>query len=87
MYTCTHEQTHNTRDTHVMSQFRSLSSELYGSEEHHRFVRRLACEHMRSHRGDYAAFIGEGLEESGSGGGDHAAFEAYVQGMGADREW
>jgi len=63
-----------------------LSSELYGSEEHHRFVRRLACEHMRSHEGEYAAFVGGGSE----GGGvddDHAAFEAYVQGMGVDREW
>ena len=35
-------------------QFRSISRSLYGTEEHHAFVRRAAVEHLRSHAEDFS---------------------------------
>ena len=35
-------------------QFRSISRSLYGTEEHHAFVRRAAVEHLRSHEEDFS---------------------------------
>eukprot|EP00775_Hariotina_reticulata_P008191 gene8191-8382_t len=55
-------------------QFRAVSQQLYGTQEHHAFVRRQAVEHIKSSSEDYSALLGED-------------FDAYVDGMGQDGCW
>lgn len=43
-------------------QFRSLSEALYGSQDRHGPLRALAVAHMRRHRPDFEAFLGEEFE-------------------------
>jgi hypothetical protein len=40
-------------------QFRSVSEQLYGTQEHHGFVRQRAVDHIRAHPDEYQAFLGE----------------------------
>eukprot|EP00878_Enallax_costatus_P007209 GHUV01007553.1.p1 GENE.GHUV01007553.1~~GHUV01007553.1.p1 ORF type:complete len:338 (+),score=81.02 GHUV01007553.1:294-1307(+) len=40
-------------------QFRSVSEQLYGTQEHHAFVRQIAVDHIRHHPEEYQAFLGE----------------------------
>ena len=42
-----------------MAQFRSVSFNLYGTEDHHPLVRRRAIAHMRQHAAEYEPFLGD----------------------------
>ena len=55
-------------------QFRSLSFGLFGTPDHHAFVRRSCVDHMLQRRGDFEAFLGED-------------FRGYVREMGRDGVW
>lgn len=57
-------------------QFRSLSQQLYGSEDYHGSVRRAAVEHMRK-EADFFGAMFEGKEE----------FEAYAHDMAHSKTW
>ena len=43
----------------LLVQFRSVSFNLYGTEEHHMLVRRRATQHMRLHAAEYEPFLGD----------------------------
>jgi hypothetical protein len=55
-------------------QFRSLSWGLFGTPQHHGFVRRSAVEHMKLHRSEFEAFLGED-------------FKTYAREMQRDGTW
>ncbi|KXZ45455.1 hypothetical protein GPECTOR_54g196 [Gonium pectorale] len=44
-------------------QFRSLSNELYGSQDHHASIRRAAVAHILAHRSSFEAFLGEDFDD------------------------
>ena len=56
-------------------QFRSLSYQMYGTQEKYPFVRARVCEHMDSCRDAFAIYFEEG------------EFEQYLSRMRADRTW
>ena len=58
-------------------QFRALSYQLYGTQEHHAFVRARCCDEMQRASDDYAVFF-----EPGTGD-----FEAFVRRMRRERTW
>ena len=56
-------------------QFRAVSHQLFGTEEHHREVRHRALEYIRAQKQQFACFCGD------------AHFERYLQKMERDRAW
>lgn len=44
-------------------QFRAVSFGLYGTQDYHQSVRQRAVEYMRGHTQDYAAFLGENVDD------------------------
>jgi hypothetical protein len=55
-------------------QFRSVSEQLYGTQQHHGFVRKRAVDYIRGHPDEYQAFLGED-------------FHYYVAGMAQPGTW
>lgn len=47
----------------ALLQFRAVSYGLYGSQEYHQSVRQKAVEFMKTRKQDYAAFLGENIED------------------------
>mmetsp|Transcript_16382 Transcript_16382/g.28091 ORF Transcript_16382/g.28091 Transcript_16382/m.28091 type:complete len:354 (-) Transcript_16382:858-1919(-) len=44
-------------------QFRSISNELFGTQDHHTNVRRHVVQHIRTHQEEYEGFLGESFTE------------------------
>mmetsp|Transcript_6481 Transcript_6481/g.15977 ORF Transcript_6481/g.15977 Transcript_6481/m.15977 type:complete len:459 (+) Transcript_6481:139-1515(+) len=55
-------------------QFRSLSRELYGTQQYHQVVRKLVCDFMAAHSDDFAPFV-------------DGEFDDYLRDMRRDRNW
>lgn len=45
-----------------LPQFRSISNELYGTQDHHAAIRRRAVSYIASHREDFECFLGEDFD-------------------------
>lgn len=58
-------------------QFRALSNELYGSQEHHQAVRDRVITHLREHADEFSFFVSESKQE----------WEDYLQRMSRSRTW
>ncbi|XP_054813041.1 OVARIAN TUMOR DOMAIN-containing deubiquitinating enzyme 10 isoform X3 [Prosopis cineraria] len=65
-------------------QFHALSDQLYGTHEHHEFVRRLAVDQLKSHREIYEGYVpmeyGDYLVKMSKSGewGDHVTLQAVA---------